>query len=157
MVLPTANARPRHIQVDTDGMVWFAEFDAGKIGRSIPRPRRSRNINCPARIRRRALGIDGEHKMLIIRRNTWTSSAVSSGHRREVTEYPVPHAENSMRDFFLDQGRMWLRLTANDRVGYFYLAKWQYVVGSAAVSPVARGLTRGSITLARLEVHFVKK
>jgi streptogramin lyase len=41
-----------------------------------------------------------------------------------VTEYPVPRAENSMRDFFLDdQGRMWFGSPANDRVGYFYLAK----------------------------------
>jgi hypothetical protein len=29
-----------------------------------------------------------------------------------------------MRDFFLDdQGRMWFGSPANDRVGYFYLAK----------------------------------
>jgi streptogramin lyase len=41
-----------------------------------------------------------------------------------VTEYPVPRAENSMRDFFLDdKGRMWFGSPANDRVGYFYLAK----------------------------------
>ena len=36
-VLPTANGRPRRIQVDTDGIVWFAEFDAGKIGRFDPK------------------------------------------------------------------------------------------------------------------------
>ena len=40
----------------------------------------------------------------------------------EVIEYPIPHAENTMRDFFLDaQGRMWFGSPANDRVGYFYL------------------------------------
>jgi hypothetical protein len=40
-----------------------------------------------------------------------------------VTEYPIPHAENSMRDFFLDdKGRTWFGSPANDRVGYFYLS-----------------------------------
>ena len=42
----------------------------------------------------------------------------------KVTEYPLPRSENSMRDFFLDdKGRMWFGSPANDRVGYFYLAK----------------------------------
>ena len=40
----------------------------------------------------------------------------------EIIEYPIPRAENTMRDFFLDaQGRMWFGSPANDRVGYFYL------------------------------------
>jgi streptogramin lyase len=34
--MPTANGRPRRIQVDDKGIVWFAEFDAGKIGRLDP-------------------------------------------------------------------------------------------------------------------------
>jgi streptogramin lyase len=42
----------------------------------------------------------------------------------KVTEYPYPRAENSMRDFFMDaQGRMWFGSPANDKVGYFYVAK----------------------------------
>jgi streptogramin lyase len=42
----------------------------------------------------------------------------------KVIEYPYPHAENSMRDFFMDRdGRMWFASPANDKVGYFYLAK----------------------------------
>ncbi len=42
----------------------------------------------------------------------------------KVVEYPYPRAENSMRDFFMDdQGRMWFGSPANDKVGYFYLAK----------------------------------
>jgi streptogramin lyase len=41
-----------------------------------------------------------------------------------VIEYPYPHAENSMRDFFLDEaGRMWFGSPANDKIGYFYVAK----------------------------------
>jgi len=41
----------------------------------------------------------------------------------KVIEYPLPRAENSMRDFFRDdKGRMWFGSPANDRVGYFQLA-----------------------------------
>ena len=123
-VIPTANARPRRIQVDTDGMVWFAEFDAGKIGRFDPKTETFKEYQLPgAYPTPYALGIDGEHKI-------WYSSEYMDVVGRldpatgEVTEYPVPRAENSMRDFFLDdQGRMWFGSPANDRVGYFYLAK----------------------------------
>jgi len=70
-----------------------------------------------------ALGIDRDHKV-------WYSSEWMDVIGRldpdtgEVTEFPIPHAENSMRDFFLDaQGRMWFGSPANDRVGYFYVTR----------------------------------
>jgi streptogramin lyase len=41
----------------------------------------------------------------------------------KVVEYPFTHAENSLRDFFVDdRGRMWFGSPANDKVGYFFLA-----------------------------------
>ena len=40
----------------------------------------------------------------------------------EVIEYPYPHSEVSMREFYLDsKGRMWYASTANNKIGYFYL------------------------------------
>ena len=40
-----------------------------------------------------------------------------------VIEYPYPHSENTLREFFPDdQGRLWYGSPSNDRVGYFYLA-----------------------------------
>ena len=40
----------------------------------------------------------------------------------EVTEYPYPHSEISMREFFLDtKGRMWYASSVNNKIGYFYL------------------------------------
>jgi len=40
----------------------------------------------------------------------------------KVTEYPFPHSELSMREFFRDdQGRMWYGTNPNNKVGYFYL------------------------------------
>lgn len=121
--LPTANGRPRRIQVDDSGVVWAGEFDAGKIARFDPRTETFREYQLPGPMPTPyALGIDKDHKV-------WYSSEWMDVIGRldpetgEVTEYPIPHAENSMRDFFLDaQGRMWFGSPANDRVGYFYLA-----------------------------------
>jgi streptogramin lyase len=40
----------------------------------------------------------------------------------KVIEYPFPHAELFMREFFRDeQGRMWYGTNPNNKVGYFYL------------------------------------
>jgi virginiamycin B lyase len=121
--LPTANGRPRRIQVDDQGIVWAAEFDGGKIARFDPATETFREYQLPGPMPTPyALGIDRDHKV-------WYSSEYMDVIGRldpdtgEVTEYPIPHAENSMRDFFLDaQGRMWFASPANDRVGYFYLA-----------------------------------
>jgi streptogramin lyase len=41
----------------------------------------------------------------------------------QVTEYPFPQSENTMREFIPDsEGRMWFASPANNKVGYFYLA-----------------------------------
>ena len=120
--LPTANGRPRRIQVDDQGIVWAAEFDAGKIARFDPKTETFKEYQLPGPMPTPyALGIDRDRKI-------WYSSEYMDVVGRldpdtgEVIEYPIPHAENTMRDFFLDaQGRMWFGSPANDRVGYFYL------------------------------------
>jgi virginiamycin B lyase len=122
--LPTANGRPRRIEVDDGGVVWFGEFDAGKIGRLDPATGAIVEYGLPGpQPTPYALGIDREAKV-------WYSSEYMDVIGRldpdtgKVTEYPYPHPENSMRDFFMDQqGRMWFASPANDKVGYFYLAK----------------------------------
>jgi hypothetical protein len=41
-----------------------------------------------------------------------------------VIEYPYLHAENMMKEFFLDsQGRMWYGSPPNNTVGYFYISE----------------------------------
>ena len=41
-----------------------------------------------------------------------------------VIEYPYVHAENMMKEFFLDkQGHMWYGSAPNNKVGYFYLTE----------------------------------
>ena len=40
----------------------------------------------------------------------------------KITEYPFPHSENTIREFFPDsEGRMWYGSPSNNKVGYFYL------------------------------------
>src|SRR5262249_46253169 len=128
--------------------VWFAEFDAGKIGRFDPRTETFKEFTLPGpKATPYALGIDRERKV-------WYSSEYMDVIGRldpdtgKVTEYPIPRAENSMRDFFLDdKGRMWFGSPANDRVGYFYVAKWLTKAARGWVSRhfpvlVLRGHTR---------------
>jgi hypothetical protein len=38
-------------------------------------------------------------------------------------EYPFPHSENTIREFFRDaEGRMWYGSPSNDKVGYVTLS-----------------------------------
>ena len=42
----------------------------------------------------------------------------------KVVEFPLPYAENTMREFMIDsKGRMWYGTPANNKVGYFFLAE----------------------------------
>ena len=120
---PTPDARPRRIQIDSDGTIWFAEFQAGKIGQFDPKTETFKEFALPGpETTPYALAIAKNHTL-------WYSSEhldvignldPKSGH---VTEYPFPQAENTMREFYLDaQGRMWFGTPANNKVGYFYLA-----------------------------------
>jgi virginiamycin B lyase len=121
---PTATGTPRRIEVADDGVVWFAEFEAGKISAFDPRTEHFKEYKLPGpRPTPYALAVGSDHMI-------WYSSEWQDVLGRldpatgEVTEYPIPHAENSMRDFFMDdKGRLWFGSPANDRVGYFYLAK----------------------------------
>ncbi len=121
---PTATGFPRRIQVDADGVVWFAEFQGGKIGQFDPKSERFKEFQLPGeKPTPYALGIDGDHKV-------WYSSEWMDVIGRldpatgNVVEFPFPHAENTMREFTTDaKGRFWFASPANDRVGYFYLAK----------------------------------
>jgi virginiamycin B lyase len=123
--IPTVDARPRRIVIDTDGTVWFAEFRTGGIGRFDPKTETFKEYPLPGpalEVTPYALGIDKDHTI-------WYSSEhldvignldPKTGH---VTEYPFPQSENTMREFFADaQGRMWFGSPANNKVGYFYIA-----------------------------------
>lgn len=115
--------RPRRIQVDSDGTVWFAGLDRGMIARFDPVKETFKEYTLPGpHATPYALGIDTGHEI-------WYSSDWQDVLGRldpdtgKVIEYPMPFPENGMRDFFLDaQGHVWFGAPANNKVGYFYLA-----------------------------------
>lgn len=121
--VPTPNARPRRIQVDTDGTIWFCEFEGGKLGHFDPQTEIFKEYQLPgAEPTPYAMNLDRDH-------NVWFSSEHMDYIGRldpktgDVTQYPFDHSENTMREFFPDdQGRMWYGTPANNKVGYFYLA-----------------------------------
>ena len=113
----------RRIQVDTDGIVWFAEFNKGKLARFDPKTEKFQESQLPGpEPTPYALAIDKNHYI-------WYSSEYMDVIGRfdpktgDVLEYPFPQSENTMREFFPDsQGRMWFATPTNNKVGYFYLA-----------------------------------
>ena len=55
-------------------------------------------------------------------------------------EYPYPHSEISMREFFVDtKGRMWYASSVNNKIGYFYLtdARTEIAVAAILIQPPA--------------------
>ena len=120
---PTKTGFPRRIQVDQDGTVWFAEFQAGKLAQFDPPSGHFKEFELPGpHATPYAVGIGSDRKL-------WYSSEWMDVVGRldpatgKVTEFPIPEAENSMRDFFLDdKGRIWFGSPPNNRVGYFYLS-----------------------------------
>ena len=93
---PTAGL-PRRITPDSDGIVWFAEFRAGKIGRFDPKTETFKEYTLPGPdASPYALGIDKNHYV-------WYSSEQMDIVGRldpktgEVLEYPFPQSENAMR------------------------------------------------------------
>jgi streptogramin lyase len=124
--IPPTRDRPRRIQIDADGMIWFCIYESGKIVRFDPKTETFKEFALPnAKTKPYALGI-GTDRMI------WYSSEWRDVMGRldpdtgTVTEFPMPYADNGMRDFFLDKdGHIWYGTPPNNRVGYFYLSTKQ--------------------------------
>lgn len=120
---PTPKSYPRRIDVDSDGAIWFAEWNAGKIARFDPNTQAFKEYPLPGPSPTPyAFIIDRKHRL-------WYSSEEEDivgcldPATGKVVEYPFPYSENTMREFFLDgQGRVWFGSPSNNKVGYFYLA-----------------------------------
>jgi virginiamycin B lyase len=133
---PTPNSYPRRMKLDSNGMVWFAEYRAGQIARFDPKTGTFKEFPLPGPTPTPyALGIDQ-------RGHIWYSSmdldiiGQLSPDTGAVVEYPFPYSENGMRDFFSDnEGRMWWGSQPNDRVGYFIPVAGNGVIPAAAAKP----------------------
>lgn len=125
--IPPSRDKPRRIQVDADGNIWFCVFEDGKIDRFDPKTETFKEFPLPdRRTHPYALGIAAD-------RAIWYSSEARDVIGRldpdtgKVTEYPMPYSDNGMRDFFFDKdGHVWYGTPPNNRVGYFYLSSRQH-------------------------------
>jgi virginiamycin B lyase len=117
---PTPRSWPRRIEIDTDGMVWFAEFQGGKIGRFDPKTQTFKEYPLPGpKPTPYAFGIDKNHNLWYSSNDLDVIGRLDPKNGR-VTEFPYAHSENMMKEFFLDaQGRMWYGSAPNNKVGYF--------------------------------------
>ena len=120
---PPTDGRPRRIVVAPDDIVWFAEFDASKIGRVDPKTGTVKEFDLPfPHTKPYALKMSRDGML-------WYSSEARDVIGRfdpasgNVVEFPMPYTDNGMRDFFPDgQGRLWYASPPNNKVGYFYFA-----------------------------------
>jgi len=122
--VPKPNLFNRRITIDTDGMVWFAEFQVGKITSFDPKTEKFKEYSLPGpEPSPYALALDKNHIVWYSSQDTDVIGRLdpSTG---KVIEYPYLHRENAMREFYYDaDGKMWYASPANNKVGYFYFAK----------------------------------
>ena len=69
---PTPNSFPRRLEIASDGMIWFDEFTAGKMGSFDPRRKPSRNIHYPVQILLRMGSASIRRVIFGTTRTTWT-------------------------------------------------------------------------------------
>jgi streptogramin lyase/cytochrome c5 len=124
--IPPTRERPRRIQVDSDGMVWFAEYSDGRIGRFDPDKETFKEFPLPhSKSAPYALGIAPDHTLWYSAEHLDVLGRLDPA-TGKVTEFPMPYVDNGMRDFFLDKdGRFWYGSPPNNRIGYFYLSTKQ--------------------------------
>ena len=124
--IPPSREKPRRIQVDDDGIVWFCVYDAGKIGRFDPKAETFKEYPLPnPNSKPYALAISRDHKIWYSGEHTDVIGRLDPD-TGKITEFPMPYTDNGMRDFFLDKdGRIWFGTPPNNKVGYFYVADKQ--------------------------------
>ena len=122
---PTPKGYERRIAIDPEGIVWFGEYQTGKIGRFDPKTEKFKEYDLPggADTFPYAIVIGADHGI-------WYSSYYEDvicrldSNTGNITVYPFPHSENTIREFFPDPdapGRIWYGSPSNNKVGYFYL------------------------------------
>ena len=139
--VPSPDSRPRRIDIDPDGNIWFAEFQGGKIGEFNPKTEKFKEWALPGskpgpypddENGPYPIGSDpGPYGFVLDKnQNAWYAGVSTDTFGQlnpktgKITEYPFTHSELTVRELFVDsQGHIWFGSAGNDRVGYFYLAK----------------------------------
>ena len=121
--MPTPGSAPRRLEIAPDGMIWTGEFRGGKMARFDPKTETFIEYPLPGPDPSPyGMGFDADG-FLWYNSHNMDRMGRFDPRTGNVVEYPFPHAEITMREFFRDaEDRMWYGNSANNHVGYFYLA-----------------------------------
>jgi len=122
-VIPSADARPRRLQVARDGVVWYTDFQRGYLGALDPRTgtfKEWKSVSPGAGPYGIALGTDGR---------IWYNEAQSSRmiafdpKTEQMIVVPIPTSGAVVRHMVTDPGRkrIWLALSGTGRIGMLQL------------------------------------
>ena len=114
------SAGPRHLALDSRGMIWFGEWFAGQLGRFDPHTETFKEFPLPGSDSTPyAVGVDRDDFV-------WYNSFDNDTLGRldpttgKVVEYPLPCSGDEIREILRDSdGRMWFATSFNGKVGYF--------------------------------------
>lgn len=114
------SAGPRHVTLDSQGMIWFDEWFAGQLGRFDPYTETFKEFPLPgADATPYGVGVDRDDFV-------WYNSFDNDTLGRldpttgNVVEYPLPCSGDEIREILRDSdGRMWFATSFNGKVGYF--------------------------------------
>ena len=116
---PPAGISSRRLKVDSQGMIWVADYFGGNITRFDPNTKQFKEFKLPGPMPT-PYGFAIDHNDDI-----WYASMYTEVMGRlnpktgKVFEYPSPYVEKGTRDMFEDtQGRMWYGAQPNFKVGY---------------------------------------
>ena len=121
---PNADARPRRLKVDSQGNIWFGDYQGGYATRFDPKTETFKLYKMPGPMPT-PYGFEVDRND-----NVWYASMYTDVIGRldpktgKFTEYPTPYGEKGTRDMFEDsQGRIWYGAQPYGKVGYFYVRK----------------------------------
>jgi virginiamycin B lyase len=120
VTLPAPGARPRRLQVDSKGIVWYTDFARGYLGRLDPATGQMREFASPGGSGSGPYGIAIAPDGRIWYDEAATSQIVvfdpASEHMQTV---PIPTRGAIVRNMSVDstRGRLWLALSGTQRLG----------------------------------------
>ena len=133
---PPTNGRPRRIFVAPDGMIWFAEFSAGRLAKFDPKTETFKEYPLPGpapeEVAPYGLAVDRTGAVWYMSEKNQVLGRLDPN-TGKVVEYPTPYAEGFGRELFPDaEGRIWYGLFSRNKVGYFKVPEAGVVAQRAA-------------------------
>ncbi len=160
-VIPTSNSAPHDIVVDKNGIAWFTEINANKIGRFDPKTEEFTEYDIPTSSSR-------PHGLVIDQAgNVWFTE--NGGHKigklspvtKKVDEFPTPTPNSAPHTPILGAGVLWFTEISASKIGRLDISTGkidEFPTPTAASSPYGIILDReGNPWFAELTGHRIGK